>query len=548
MKHTRLLGTVLAAGLIGGLGGGCEEDPPTQPPADTTPPAPVSDLVLLTAKGRASGTLTWTAPGDDGVEGTASQYDVRYASTPITEASWEAATRAANVPAPQAAGSSESLALGPLAEGVTYYAALKSVDDADNWSALSNVAQSTTPDQTPPAAVTDLATLSPLETSVTLTWTAPGDDAAVGTASSYDIRYATRFIIESNWDQAVQVSGEPTPGPAGTAETFIVQGLSPRTAYCFALKTADEGGRWSELSNRPFALTGPLPEPPEMIPVPAGSFIMGDGAATCGVDERAVTLTHAFQLSRTEVTNQQYLDAVQWALLYGYVTATPSSVIDNLDGSTVELLDLDDPEGDCEIEFSDGFFILRDVGHGLNPDNPVIEVTWYGAAAYCDWMSLIAGLPRAYDHATWACGGGDPYAAAGYRLPTDAEWEFTAQYDDERLYPWGNEAPDDSRANYQFTVGWTSIVGSYPGGPSIGGELLYDLAGNVFEWCNDWHVCSLGTTPVTDPAGPVSGTERVVRGGSWSGNASYLRAAARGAAYPPTRSSYSIGFRVARSQ
>ena len=138
------------------------------------------------------------------------------------------------------------------------------------------------------------------------------------------------------------------------------------------------------------------------------------------------------------------------------VTATTTSVSDNLDGSTEEILDLDDP--DCEIEFSGGVFSLRDAGHGTNGDHPVKEVTWYGAVAFCDWLNLYGGVARAYDHSTWECNGGDPYNAAGYRLPTDAEWEYAARYDDERIYPWGNQQPDCSRANYAGCVGWTTAA------------------------------------------------------------------------------------------
>ena len=87
-------------------------------------------------------------------------------------------------------------------------------------------------------------------------------------------------------------------------------------------------------------------------------------------------------------------------------------------------------------------------------------------------------------------------------LPTDAEWEYTAQYDDERTYPWGNGAADPTLANYGSTIGWTTASETYPGGPDIGGELIYDMGGNVWEWCNDWYTCSLGTTPETDPTGP----------------------------------------------
>jgi formylglycine-generating enzyme required for sulfatase activity len=302
------------------------------------------------------------------------------------------------------------------------------------------------------------------------------------------------------------------------------------------------------------------PAPP-MVTVPAGVFIMGDGTATCGVNQREVTLTRDFHLGQHEVTNEEYLEAVQWAYDHGYVRATATSVQDNLDGSTRELLDLDNEY--CEIQFDGaGTFYLREspstyaqgaYPEGYNPsDHPVKEVTWYGAVRYCDWLSLQTGLPRAYQHSgDWSCNAGDPYGAPGYRLPTDAEWEYAAQWDDERVYPWGSEDPDCSRANFYdnaiYCVGWTAPVGSYPDAPAALG--LSDMAGNVWEWCNDWHQCSLGTSPASDPPGPASGSSRVLRGGSWDYYVDgFLRCADRYSHGAPSYASNRVGFRCARSQ
>ena len=106
------------------------------------------------------------------------------------------------------------------------------------------------PDATLPAKVTDLATSSPTSNSITLTWTAPGDDGNTGTASQYDIRYSTSEIVtEADWNSATQCNGEPTPQVAGTIETFTITGLAQNTSYYFALKTADEVPNWAKISN-----------------------------------------------------------------------------------------------------------------------------------------------------------------------------------------------------------------------------------------------------------------------------------------------------------
>src|SRR5439155_869880 len=104
-------------------------------------------------------------------------------------------------------------------------------------------------DGTPPASITSLVTTTNTVSSITVNWTAPGDDGAVGTATSYDLRYSTSPITEGNFASATQVSGEPAPAVAGTAESMIVAGLVANTTYYFALKTSDEVPNISALSN-----------------------------------------------------------------------------------------------------------------------------------------------------------------------------------------------------------------------------------------------------------------------------------------------------------
>ncbi len=278
---------------------------------------------------------------------------------------------------------------------------------------------------------------------------------------------------------------------------------------------------------------------PQLILVPAGTFEMGDGEQ-CRT-KRNVTLTRSYYLGKYEVTNQHYRDALQWAYDRGLVTVSGTSVLDNLGSEKVTLLRLPGYATWCRISFNNGIFSVR---QGYE-DCPVIAVSWYGAAAYCNWLSMIEGFTPAYDHETWRCNGGNPYAAEGYRLPTDAEWEYAARYDDGRLYPWGNEEPTCDRCNFNYCQREAVAVGSYQLGKSKLG--FYDMAGNVEEYCNDFWQCGFGSSPVVDPCGPESGNERIRRGGCWTSSRElYMRSTSRYDIVPTSTVPY-LGFRIART-
>jgi formylglycine-generating enzyme required for sulfatase activity len=287
----------------------------------------------------------------------------------------------------------------------------------------------------------------------------------------------------------------------------------------------------------------------DLVLIPAGTFMMGspenEPLREINETQHSVTLTRSFYMFATEVTNRQYADMAQYAYNRGYCTSTNTSLRDALDGLMQELLDLDDEH--CEICFNETTFTV-DAG---KEEHPVKEVTWYGAAAYCDWLSLREGLPRAYNHSTWQCNGNDPYNAQGYRLPTEAEWEYACRAGTQTPFNTGNCLTAGTEANYlgyyPYTgctsglyLRWTVPVKSYP----VNGYGLYDMHGNLLEWCNDCYGEYSGD--VTDPVGPDAGNERLVRGGAWHAPAQYCRSAFR-LIVGPTGSDVSVGFRLARS-
>ncbi len=241
--------------------------------AETYPPAAVTGLKAdnVTAT---SIRLVWSAPGDDGNTGTATEYDIRYSTSTITANNWASATQVTGEPTPIAAGNTQSFTVTGLDPDTTYYFAIKTADEVPTWSAISNSPSGTTltsgpvviiiindggaADTTAPAAVSDLSAGSATSKSLTLSWTSPGDNGSTGIATQYDIRYSTATITSGNWASATQLTGITVPLVAGTTQDFIVTGLSANTTYYFALKTADEVPNWSGISNCASATTSVL--------------------------------------------------------------------------------------------------------------------------------------------------------------------------------------------------------------------------------------------------------------------------------------------------
>ena len=235
---------------------GGEETPDSTPDVDVIKPAVVANLTA-TALSTTQVRLNWTAPGDDDMNGTAESYDIRYDINPITGSNWGSATKLANEPTPLEAGTNQFLVVNGLNANTEYFFALKASDESSNTSNRSNVANATTesdvvepmPDTTSPAKITGLSATVLSTSSVRLNWTAPGDDDNSGTASSYDIRYGNVSVTNGNWNGLTQVSGESHPSAAGNAQSFTVNGLNANSQYFFAIKTKDEAGNESELSN-----------------------------------------------------------------------------------------------------------------------------------------------------------------------------------------------------------------------------------------------------------------------------------------------------------
>ena len=250
----------------------------------------------------------------------------------------------------------------------------------------------------------------------------------------------------------------------------------------------------------------PLPSSTEgMVLIPAGEFQMGSNSGKS--DEKPIHSVYidAFYMDEYEVTNAEYA---------AFLNAKGK----HTEGGKTWL------NIGARIEYVAGVYRAK----GGYENHPVLNVSWYGAMAYAAW--------------------------AGKRLPTEAEWEKAARGNLSGLtYPWGNTI-DSSKANYNRNIGDTTAVGRY----TANGYGLYDMAGNVWEWCLDEY--NSGFYAVSPSQNPLSGANsimwildnytgvespRVLRGGSWSNAARNVRVATRND-NPPTSTFNYYGFRCAR--
>ncbi len=373
----------------------------------------------------------------------------------------------------------------------------------------------------------------------------------------------------------------------------------------------------------------------EMVSVPGGAFDMGrpeqdrDPGARCPDDWKLtvhnVTLS-PYQIGTYEVTNQQFAAVLNWAMRKGYLKdyrGNPWSPLPKAPGPyRDEKCDIYagglDPCGKCllfltdlhcDIKFIDGSF--RSKARPGKPEStsysmdshPVVDVTWYGAVAFCNWLSEWAGLTPCYDLSTWELTVPPPNCG-GYRLPTEAEWERAAAWDGSKHWAYGFTSDileGKSRCNYAdilgqdpnapqvviygvpssagppvpfgaavnplglaavpFTspVGWFDGVHVNPNGgvrtvKSVSPVGCYDMAGQVCEWVHD-HFDGLyyekGGPPWGNPTGPTlhENAPRILRGGCWMDEARRIRADDRKVSRADCANvlPFTVGFRVAKS-
>lgn len=300
----------------------------------------------------------------------------------------------------------------------------------------------------------------------------------------------------------------------------------------------DFGGNFIERCKvRITATDGNLPSAPAgMMAIPAGYFQMGDTLDGAG-SPTANILISQFYIDRTEVSKGKWDEVRTWAAGNGYTDLATGS---SFNGAL----------------------------------HPVHRITWYDAVKWCNARSQKEGLaPCYYTNAAKTSGyiyrtGSTTltadmvdWNANGYRLPTESEWEKAARGGfTGRRFPWGTDTITHLQASYYSSTGYAYDIsatrGYHPtygsgttapcGSFAANGYGLYDMAGNLWEWCWDWFGGTLGTPSATNPTGPASGSNRVLRGGSWSDDANYARCSDRNINAGPGDYHIVFGFRSVR--
>jgi formylglycine-generating enzyme required for sulfatase activity len=279
----------------------------------------------------------------------------------------------------------------------------------------------------------------------------------------------------------------------------------------------------------------PTPTPAGMVKIVAKDYPFSMGS-TAGLDDElpvhTVSFTHDFWMDTIEVVQSDYNQ-----LMHQYYSAYTAPTWAN--------------------------------PYGVGASYPVYSVYWGDAALYCNARSRRDGLDTVYTYTSITGTPGNlcelvgvttNFSANGYRLPTEAEWEFACRAGSTTDYYWGKDFdpyPQSSADTTEFNAHAVWYVNSWALGSDLdafgihiaGGTTpnafgLRDMAGNVYEWCNDWYgAYSAGAA--TDPAGPATGDWHCLRGGSWGSQASFMRSANRTFSIPDYIY-YFIGFRVVR--
>jgi formylglycine-generating enzyme required for sulfatase activity len=360
----------------------------------------------------------------------------------------------------------------------------------------------------------------------------------------------TCTAADANGDSLIY-SWASTGGTLAASTSASVVWTAPTTSGTYTVLVTVSDGELSDSDS-----TTVIVNESGMIYVAGGTFSMGDHFSEGNPDElplHNVTIS-SYYIGKCEVTNQEYCDMLNYANGQGLISVDATLVMGKIGSSQVVLLRMDDI-ANYQINYDGTNFIVNEAFENY----PVNQVTWYGSVFYCNMMSIQHGLVCAYDMTDWSC----KWDVNGYRLPTEAEWEYAARggINNSDNYRYSGCNTESLLKNYAWylansnTAGNSNELNNYgtlPVATRTPNQLgVYDMTGNVAEWCWDWYSSEyyqycIDNNINTNPRGPESGLTRAVRGGAWTSNSTRCRVAIRDGNYYPYYRYSSNGFRISR--
>ncbi len=388
-----------------------------------------------------------------------------------------------------------------------------------------------TPPDIPPVVVFPASGATSVPSAAALDWTPAQDSLCPEDEISYTV-----YLGDSEQNEEAVWSGYGTGALLGD--------LGRTTTWYWRLVSTDAAGN-SDAGVRGSFTTWDV-DLPEFKLLPAGTFMMGSPDTELGrySDENLhqVTLTRPFYMGSTNVSLGQFIELLNAALDQGLATIDEEGVYDNLSGTQEKILDFSTRSN---FDYVGG----GHVGTHWPNDRICQDVSWFGAAALCDWLNNQAGFISLYDRNDgWRCNGGDVYGAVGFRLATEAEWEYGCRAGSTTAFANGDITGIECWDPVLDEIGWyCGNYGAFPFLPAMkisNAWGLYDMQGGLNDWCYDKYE-QYPLANLVDPVFDDTGLGRVVRGskGLFPGHSRVCRSAARGA-WEPERIFESFSLRL----
>jgi formylglycine-generating enzyme required for sulfatase activity len=351
---------------------------------------------------------------------------------------------------------------------------------------------------------------------------------SAGSAASFSVQAAGSLPLSYQWYKNGLYLTDDTRITGSAGSTLSIASVQSSDAGTYTVRVSNPAGSVTSAGATLTVSTGPG----SMALIPVGSFTMGNcmdpGEGNSDELPLHTVYVSAFYTDKYLVTKSLWDTVYQWAIVHGY-----------------------------SFDYA---------GSGKAATHPVQTIDWYDCVKWCNARSEKEGKTPAYYtdaglSVRYRSGQVAAYVSwsSGYRLPTEAEWEKAARGGASgQRFPWGYTISWGQANYYAYPSGYaydvnptqgyhpTFATGAYPYTSPVGyfaanGYGLYDMAGNVWQWCWDWYG-SYSSGAQSDPRGPASGSYRVYRGGGWTSFADYCRTAFR-STYYPTYSKFDIGFR-----